>query len=473
MKRSKSLHLDTKSIRFASWLAFLLFGLVIITFLWLTQVVFLQVYVNYTKGKDFASIASEARTVTRLDYAHDYDRIANRNSVVVDVLDIDENGTATVEYSSSGYRFGEQGSTPFALPSVIGEIASKATNKEGVYRRDDEFKQLNYGVYLDDAQTRLLVISQSSELLDSTAKILLVQMVIATAIIIILSFCVSFLLSSAFSQDLRQLSERARHLAQDDYNVQFIEKGFTEARELAAALNYATAEMQKTEQLRRELLSNVSHDLRTPLTIIRGYAEMVRDISGDDKEKREEQLGVIIKEADRLSNLVNDLLRLSKMQNQEAESKSEPFDLAATTRRALDSFELLKIRDGYVFDVDLPDTAPVKGDEKQLEQVIYNLVSNAVNYTGEDKRIEVCLANDNGQVRFAVRDTGEGLDDEQRAHIWQRYYRAGEHKRSVVGTGLGLSIVQTILDKHHAQYGVDSQKGQGSTFWFTLPSCGQ
>lgn len=227
--------------------------------------------------------------------------------------------------------------------------------------------------------------------------------------------------------------------------------------------------MRKTDNLRRELLSNVSHDLRTPLTIIRGYAEMVRDLTGDDKEKREAQLNVIIKEADRLTALVNDLLALSKIQNQVEPPAMTTFDLVATTRRALGSFELLSLRDGYTIDIDLARAAPVYGDEKQLEQVIYNLVGNAINYTGEDKRILVRVTVEGDKVRFAVTDTGEGLDEETRAHIWQRYYRASEHKRSVVGTGLGLSIVQSVLERHGADYGVNSQKGHGSTFWFMLP----
>lgn len=469
-KRIPSLpSVDTKSIRFVSWLAFLLFGIVIIAFLWLTQVVFLQVYVNNTKGRDFANIAQELKRAAYGEYATEFDRIANKNAITVDVLAIDAEGMATVEYSSSGFRFGEQSNSGFALSGVVGDIAHSATDQAGIYLRDDDNQQLDYGVYLDAARTRLLVLSQSSELLDSTTQILRIQMVIATAIIIILSFGVSIMLSSTLSQDLRVLCDTAKQLSKDNYNVQFAEKGFTETRELAAALNYATAEMRKTDNLRRELLSNVSHDLRTPLTIIRGYAEMVRDLTGDDKEKREAQLNVIIKEADRLTALVNDLLALSKIQNQVEPPAMTTFDLVATTRRALGSFELLSLRDGYTIDIDLARAAPVYGDEKQLEQVIYNLVGNAINYTGEDKRILVRVTVEGDKVRFAVTDTGEGLDEETRAHIWQRYYRASEHKRSVVGTGLGLSIVQSVLERHGADYGVNSQKGHGSTFWFMLP----
>jgi signal transduction histidine kinase len=294
-------------------------------------------------------------------------------------------------------------------------------------------------------------------------------MIIATVVIIVLSFCISFILSSAFSQDLRRLSDEAKRLSEDDYSVYFDEKGFSEAKELARTLNYATSEIRKTDELRRELISNVSHDLRTPLTIIKGYAEMIRDLSGDDAEKRAEQLDIIIKETDRLSGLVNDILQLSRAQNQNAPIEKAAFDLGATVKRVGKSFDLLTLRDGYDIRIEAADNCMVLGNEQQLELVVYNLIGNAVNYTGADKKVYVQVAKEKGLVMLKVRDTGAGMDEEQLRHIWQRYYRADEHIRSVVGTGLGLSIVQSILNRHEAQFGVESTVGNGSTFWFALP----
>ena len=373
-------------------------------------------------------------------------------------------------YASSGFRFGDDSEQkPFILDSGTSAVAEGAKGADGYYIKDDDAMQLMYGVYLDEENATLMVVSQSTQLLESTTSILRVQMINATAVIIILSFCVSFILSSAFSQDLRRLSDSATRLTKDDYTVHFDEKGFSEAKELAKTLNYATAEIRKTEELRRELISNVSHDLRTPLTIIKGYAEMIRDLSGEDKEKREEQLSIIIKEADRLSALVSDILQLSKVQNQTTPPAMKVFDLAETVRRASKSFDLLALRDGYDIQIDLDDYSLVEGNEQQLELVVYNLIGNAVNYTGEDKKVFVSLKQKDGKVVFKVQDTGEGMDEEQVRHIWQRYYRASEHKRSVVGTGLGLSIVQSVLSRHGAEFGVESAIGQGSTFWFALP----
>ncbi len=458
--------IDVNSIGFRSWTAFVLLGLFIILFLWITQVVFLQVYVNRTKKDEFAAVGRELMTKYYGDYQKEFGQIANRSSCTVDLLR-QTGGEWTVAYSSSGVLFGDEGDK-VDMSDSLSYLAQNANWREGVYRTDNATSQLYYGVYADAAESELLVISQSNALLDSTTKILQIQMGIASIIIIVLSIGVSFLMSSTFSQDLRRLSESAKRLKDNDLSVHFDEKGFSEAKELARTLNYATAELQKTEALRQELISNVSHDLRTPLTIIKGYAEMIRDITGEDPAKREEQLGVILKETDRLSGLVNDLLELSRAQNQNKPFTPQRVDLSAIIARALDSFDVLIKRDGYVLEKDVEDELWVMGDAKQLELTVYNLVANAINYSGREKYILVQAKATDGKVKCVVQDHGVGIPEEQLATIWQRYYRV-EHAREVVGTGLGLSIVQTILTRHNAEYGVESKVDEGSTFWFELP----
>ncbi|HEX3026915.1 MAG TPA: HAMP domain-containing sensor histidine kinase, partial [Clostridia bacterium] len=228
-------------------------------------------------------------------------------------------------------------------------------------------------------------------------------------------------------------------------------------------------ELSKTEELRRELIANISHDLRTPLTMVKMYAELIRDVSGDKPEKRNAHTQVIIEESDRLSSLITEVLDLSKLQSGTAQISRKEFDLAEKSRVILNRFQALSERQGYVFSIDCDSDAWVNADEQKIEQVIYNLVSNAVNYTGEDKKVAIRVKKTGSKVRFSVSDTGKGIPKEECGQIWERYYKAKEtHKRAVVGTGLGLSIVKGILDAHNADYGVDSTVGTGSTFWFEL-----
>ena len=221
-------------------------------------------------------------------------------------------------------------------------------------------------------------------------------------------------------------------------------------------------------------MSNISHDLRTPLTMIKAYAEMIRDLSGDNPEKRERHLKVIIDETDRLSSLVTDILDLSKLQAGVAEMHLETFNFSARLSGVISRFDIMKENDGIVIDLRAEDDIMITADITKLEQVVYNLINNAVTYTGDDNTVIVKLfRKENGMVRFEVEDHGEGISPENLPYIWDRYYKVSEqnstHKRAKMGSGIGLSIVKNVLEQHRFQFGADSAQGRGSTFWFEAP----
>ena len=198
---------------------------------------------------------------------------------------------------------------------------------------------------------------------------------------------------------------------------------------------------------------------------------MIMEISGDIPEKRNKHAQVIVDEADRLTSLVADLLELSKMQSGIAELDYTVFNMSAYLQEVLARFGEFAQTQGYVFETEIDKGLYTQGDELKLGQVLYNLIGNAVNYTGEDKRVTVRLQKQSDTVfRFSVTDTGKGIKQEDIPTIWERYYRSKEtHKRPVQGTGLGLSIVKTILVKHRFVFGVDSEIGKGSTFFVDFP----
>ena len=231
--------------------------------------------------------------------------------------------------------------------------------------------------------------------------------------------------------------------------------------------------MKKSEDFQREILANVTHDLKTPLTMIKAYASMIKEISGDDKLKREKHLQVIIDEADRLTGLVNDVLSVSKLQSNITEIRPKVFNLTDLVYGIIDKFGYLQESQGYSIMVDIDPNTYTRADEEKINQVLYNLIGNAANYTGADKTVFVSLkvSLDGKRVKFSVRDTGKGIPKEALPEIWNRYYRVKEnHNRPVKGTGLGLSIVKAILENHAFDFGVESDVGKGSTFWVDFPA---
>ncbi len=277
----------------------------------------------------------------------------------------------------------------------------------------------------------------------------------------------AILLSFHISKPIIKINNTAKKISEGDYNIEFDNSGYREISEMSDTLNYTVNELTKSELLQRELIANVSHDLRTPLTMITAYAEIMRDLPG---ENTQENIQIIIDEAKRLTSLVNDLLDISKLQAGVDSADMKEYNLTAGIKSVMERYAKLVEQDGYkiIFEYDEAEVC-VKADEFKIYQVLYNLVNNAVNYTGEDKKVTVRQLVNGGIVRIEVADTGDGIPQEQINNVWDRYYKIDKtHKRAIMGTGLGLSIVKNILKLHDARYGVTSVVGHGSIFWFEL-----
>lgn len=313
---------------------------------------------------------------------------------------------------------------------------------------------------------RVILMNSVLTPIDATVTTLQMQLIYISVIMLMLSLLISFLISRKITKSIVKINESAKELAKGDYSISFDGNDCREITELSDTLNFATRELEKTEGLRRELIANVSHDLRTPLTMIIAYAEVMRDLPG---ENTPENIQVVIDESRRLTNLVNDMLDLSKLQAGVMEKEAHIYNLTESIEKVLQRYNKLVEQEGYNIVFEYKDEVFVQADEFKIFQVIYNLVNNAINYTGEDKRVTVRQIVKAGKVRIEVEDSGLGIKPEELPYVWDRYYKVDKtHKRAVAGTGIGLSIVKNILILHQAEYGVASQPGCGSTFWFQL-----
>lgn len=300
----------------------------------------------------------------------------------------------------------------------------------------------------------------------ATVHTLRIQLIYISVILILLSLVIAFIISRRVSRPIIVINDTAKELAKGNFSVEFNGKDYREISELSDTLNHTAKELSKTDVLQKELLANVSHDLRTPLTMITAYSEVMRDLPG---ENTPENVQVIIDETKRLTVLVNDLLDMSKIQAGVTVLETKEYDLTESIQATTDRYAKLLEPYGYVIEFQYEEHIIVEADEFKIYQVIYNLISNAVNYTGADKKVLIRQSVKSGSVRIEVADSGAGIPESELKNVWERYYKADKnHKRAVMGSGLGLSIVQNILNLHHAEYGVESREGLGSTFWFEL-----
>ena len=469
--------------------AFALFSVVIVAFLWLFQIVLLPPFYETTTRHRIVEGASDilaagdregmravAERVALENNAGIRLFVVNGNQVstvasirgelgpVIHLLsnkqlnDLYDGAEATPEGVWAGYRLAN-GGFHYAWGEDDGEMdEDKPVDRRRVYAR--------LGTAAT-GETCFILMDVPSEPIGGTVAVLSFQLLVLTVVLAVLSVVLAGVISKRLSRPLSFLNVAARRLPKGTYPRDYREDDYREVAELSETMAKAADEIGKTEALQRELIANVSHDLRTPLTMIIGYAEVMRDIGG---ENTPENMQVIIDEAHRLSAMVGDLVEISRYQSGAERVSPEAFSLSDTVRELLGSYRTLLAPHGFTFTDKVEDGLTVTADKKRILQVVRNLLDNAVNYSEDVKEVTLCARRIGGAVRVEVSDRGRGIPREELENVWQRYYRAkGNHNRSRSGSGLGLSIVRECLEFHSARYGVESKEGEGSTFWFELP----
>jgi len=283
---------------------------------------------------------------------------------------------------------------------------------------------------------------------------------------IILAAALAIIIAKRISKPIEVINKSALDLAKGNYDTRFNVKGFREIVGLSETLNTAAAELGRTEALRRELLANVSHDLRTPISLIYGYAEMMHDFP---EEITKEQTEVIMEETKRLTGLLNDVLDISKLEAGVEHLNKTRYNLTKNLGETIERLRELLTNQNYEIEYKHDEDIFIEADELKINRAFYNLLVNAVNFAGDDKKILVELSATDTGVKVSVTDHGDGISEEESEFIWDRYYKSGKaHKRAVTGTGLGLSIVKKIVELHGGTCAVLSEVGKGSTFWFEV-----
>lgn len=488
-ERLRSFH-PTKAlgIRSRIVLYLMLFMAFVLLLLWLFQIVFLNDFYRYYRTLQI-SRAGDAilSNMDNEDLSILVDRLSADNNMCVVILDSQQE-----EYlSSEDIRFclvhrmssrdlswwcqrvpsdGTVLFEAFNIPSTDSQGYNKRDFRGEVPDADTTSRQsLLYarGVTLPDGQSGYLLINTVITPLNSTVSTLRMQLVLITVVVVLGALLMAALIARNVSRPIIETNAAARELSRGRYIRPAHGGKYREIAELNATLSRAADDLSRVESLQHELIANISHDLRTPLTMIGGYAEAMRDIPG---ENTPENMQIIIDETSRLSSLVNEVLDFSRLQSGSLPMTFAPFDLTSTVEGIVSRVGKLVSQDGYHIEFSYDQSVTATADEARINQVVYNLVGNALTYTGSDRAVYIHQTVTADRVRIAIRDTGKGIAEEEIPLIWNRYYRTQEtHKRAIIGSGLGLSIVRSILEQHGSPYGVQSQEGEGTTFWFELP----
>ncbi len=452
----------TKGLTFKIWIYLALFLTLIIAFIWIFQVALLNSFYEYRTNR----LVEKMATLTSHYYNKEkdtsyYDKLAYNNNACIEIERDSE-----LLYSSNMQR-----------GCLITDNYSYKTDFLNSNKNNMMYKLVNpvldnktliYAIKLDE--DTVAYINVSLEPTDPAISVIREELVFITIIIYLSSFILAYFISKRISTPILKINNMAKKMSKGDFDTPIVvNENIDEINELSDTLNQTRLELSKINETRRDLLLNVSHDLKTPLTMIQAYAEMARDLNKNDEEKRTENLNVIIDESMRLNELVNNILELSKSEANLDNLKIEEFSLTKEIRVILDRFSYLREKENYNFIFDVEKDYLIKADKTKIDQVIYNLLINAINYTGDDKKVIISIEEYKKYLRVKITDTGKGIKKEELDKIWDKYYtNEKNHKRNKIGTGLGLSIVKNILIKHKFKYGVTSKVNKGTTFYFDI-----
>lgn len=479
-----------KGIGLKIWLAMMFLLVIVLLLLWFFQIVFLE---NYYIALKSQTIKNEA--VILMDFSKDkefndfelaIEKFAYQNNLIIQIINKDgviyytteQNASQGVANSSMPGRQGvseQKNHLPLMHNRAIINEALHEALQGNEYSQVIEHRRFGHKLLLialpleiSGEINSVLFIHMPIEPVQTTASILKTQFLYISIILFVTTFILSFFLARKISKPIVDITLAAEKMGAGSLDTRININNDDEIGKLAETFNYMAEELSKIDKLRKDLIANVSHELRTPLSLIKGYAETLRDVSGEIPEKREKQLGIIISESDRLASIVDDILSLSQLQAGIIKLNTSSFKLKACVESVITNYTLLSEKNGVKLKTQCPENIMVRGDQSRLEQVLYNLLTNAFNHTPLDGQISLICEEIDEKIKVCVSDTGTGIKKEELPHVWDRYYKAKDSNSHIAGAGLGLAIAKEILEAHKVDYGIESKIDLGTTIWFKL-----
>lgn len=461
--------------------AVLVFFIGVLLMAWFAQLFFLDDVYQFLKKNMVKSALVEVSN--NIDENNLDEIISKIQSAGIEVRIVDSNGVDRLNTKQTSLA---EYTTEQLIDLYQDEISENGIMWEHLTKfdvADESDEETDSAFYKDSNTCRMITCAQLVKQKDGTELLVLMrsiitqnginmdvmwtQMLFLSITLLLLAFAGCLFLKTRFNCKIGQYKEVAQELAVGNFNVCFPVQGCSSMKDLGESLNCAVKKFSETEQNREGLLANISHDLRAPLTMMIGYAQMMQEIPG---ENTPENVQIMIDEANRLSMLVNDILDLSKMKEAAPRLKLETFCLTDLLQETVYHYQKLTAQKQWEISFEKDRRVWVRADQTKISRVIYNFICNAINHTGQDKKIRVQQLVQDKKVFVRVTDNGPGIAEDKISSIWDRYYRIeqGNRTSAAEGSGLGLCIVKNILQQHQAEYGVESKQNQGSTFWFAL-----
>lgn len=471
-------------------------GMVIclLAILLIVNVKFLEPYYIRDKEMQFIHVYEELQeavkkgTISNDEVQDELHVLCEKNNISYIVLDMDNEKLITNVHDTNMLK--QQLSGYLLNQAQKGGKVLDSTDNYQLMRSQDPWNQSEYiemWGQLDD-NVNFLIRSPVESIRESVAlsNRFLIYVGMGTLII-----CIGLVwyFSRRITKPIQELAELSDHMANLDFEAKYtsggnneigelgdnfnrmskkLEKAISELKQANNSLQQDIEQKEKMEQMRTELMGNVSHELKTPIALIQGYAEGLKEGVNDDPESRDFYCDVIMDEAGKMNRMVKNLMTLNQLEFGNDKVEFERFNLTELIGGVLQSMDILSQQKDVKLIFREENPVYVWGDEFKIEQVVRNYVSNAYNHVNEEKIIEVKILQEDGLAKVTVFNTGKPIPEEDVPRIWDKFFKVDKaHTREYGGNGIGLSIVKAIMESMHQQYGVKNYDN-GVEFWFTL-----
>lgn len=456
-----------------------LWGLIILNIIiifaisWIFQVVFFEKYYIYQRTKimheELTKVSSMIENnIPSDDISNEITDFGSASNCLVIVTDENFN----INYTSATKI---KDNSPIILENIMyikNKIQSKTQTTVNSFKtQDTRFTSIVMGNSVDDARKGYVIIQSFMEPINETTAVLKQQLMIVCLFSLVIGSCIAFALANKFSKPILEINEASKRIAEGDFDTIVSVKSKDEVAMLAHTINHMAKQLKQKDDLKKQFIANISHELKTPLSSIRAYGELLLDCDIDDKNENDNYAKIIIMNSKKLNNMVEDILELSEIQSGNYTLELSSFCLIALIKDILNDIHALASEKNVQVTLEtFNNTLLITADKYRIHSVFCNILQNAIRHSSLNGIIKIKLTNINSIINIRIIDNGEGIPEDKLPYIWDRFYKVDKSRKSgKSGAGLGMAIVKEILELHNYTYGIESQVGIGTQVWFNIP----
>ncbi|AQS11363.1 alkaline phosphatase synthesis sensor protein PhoR [Clostridium saccharobutylicum] len=332
------------------------------------------------------------------------------------------------------------------------------------------FTSIVMGNSVNDAQKGYVIIQSFMEPINETTSVLKKQLMIVCLFSLLIGSCIAFILANKFSKPILEINEASKRIAEGDFDTVVSVKSKDEVAILAQTINHMSKQLKQKDNIKKQFIANISHELKTPLSSIRAYGELLLDCDIVDNNEKDKYAEIIIMNSKKLNNMVEDILELSEIQSGNYILESSSFCLIALIEDVLNDINALAAEKNVQITLEtFNDTLLITADKDKIHSVFCNILQNAIRHSNLNGIVEIKLTNIDSNLYICIIDNGDGIPKDKLPYIWDRFYKVDKSRKSEKsGAGLGMAIVKEILKLHNYTYGIESQVGIGTQVWFDI-----